>query len=214
MASGPTRPLPITGPRELEAALKTLGEHERRVLELRHGLAGERQHSLVEIGRVLGFSRERARQLETRALRKLDPHAGARAGEPLRPREGPAPLPKGFLRPWTLLLLRESPAHGYELRERLGKAGLPEPDYRFLRGLEDEGLLRSSWARASGAGPARRTYRLTSKGTKQLRKEAEMLGKIDASLRVFFSHYDEVAAQINRDRARRRRSAPSSAGGG
>ncbi len=73
--SGPTRPLPITEPRKLTAALERLDERERRVLELRYGLRGERQHVLAEVGRALGVSRERARQLETRALAKLDAHS-------------------------------------------------------------------------------------------------------------------------------------------
>ncbi len=80
--SGPTRPLPITDPRELVAALERLDERERRVLELRYGLGGERQHVLAEVGGVLGVSRERARQLETRALAKLGAQGGA---PPTRP---------------------------------------------------------------------------------------------------------------------------------
>ncbi len=34
----------------------------------------------------------------------------------------------------------------YEPNERLSAAGLPKLDYRFLHSLEEEGLLRSSWA--------------------------------------------------------------------
>ena len=68
---GPTRPLPITEPHELAAALERLDERERRVLELRYGLRDEHQRVLAEVGRVLGVSRERARQLEARALTKL-----------------------------------------------------------------------------------------------------------------------------------------------
>ncbi len=74
---GPTRPLPITEPRKLAAALNLLDERERRVLELRYGLGGEHQHVLAEVGRVLDVSRERARQLETRALAKLGAQGGA-----------------------------------------------------------------------------------------------------------------------------------------
>ena len=51
-------------------AVGTLPERERRVLELRFGLDGEPQ-SLEAIGRELGLTRERIRQLETKALRKL-----------------------------------------------------------------------------------------------------------------------------------------------
>ena len=69
--AGPKRPLPITEPHRLAAALERLDERERRVLELRYGLGGEHQHVLADVGRVLGVSRERARQLESRALAKL-----------------------------------------------------------------------------------------------------------------------------------------------
>ncbi len=43
----------------------------RRVLELRYGLAGEPPRSLEEVGRVLGVTRERVRQLEANAFREL-----------------------------------------------------------------------------------------------------------------------------------------------
>ena len=53
-----------------------------------------------------------------------------------------AELPKNFLRPCLLLLLREQPAHGYELLERLRPLGFGRDDpgglYRALRSLEPE----------------------------------------------------------------------------
>jgi RNA polymerase primary sigma factor len=55
----------------VQAALATLPERERMVLQLRFGLAGHRLHTLGEIGRQLGLTRERARQLEAAALRRL-----------------------------------------------------------------------------------------------------------------------------------------------
>jgi len=51
--------------------LSTIKDRERRVLELRFGLNGRRAYSLREIGAFEGVSRERIRQIETRALRKL-----------------------------------------------------------------------------------------------------------------------------------------------
>ncbi len=56
---------------ELEDALDGLNERMRRVLELRFGLAGERPRTLEEVGVELGVTRERVRQLESRALREL-----------------------------------------------------------------------------------------------------------------------------------------------
>jgi len=57
--------------REIEEMLEKLPEKERRVIELRFGLRGEEPKTLREIGEILNISRERVRQLETRALRKL-----------------------------------------------------------------------------------------------------------------------------------------------
>jgi RNA polymerase primary sigma factor len=56
----------------LHDALAQLDERERRVLELRFGLGDTAEAtSLEEIGRELGFTRERIRQIETEALRRL-----------------------------------------------------------------------------------------------------------------------------------------------
>jgi RNA polymerase primary sigma factor len=57
--------------RTLHAALRALPERERLVLELRYGLGEEDPQSLEAIGRRLGVTRERARQLETAALGRL-----------------------------------------------------------------------------------------------------------------------------------------------
>jgi RNA polymerase primary sigma factor len=57
--------------KEIEEMLDKLPEKERRVVELRFGLRGEEPRTLREIGEILNISRERVRQLETRALRKL-----------------------------------------------------------------------------------------------------------------------------------------------
>ena len=57
--------------KEISDLLDKLPEKERRVIELRFGLRGEEPRTLREIGDLLNISRERVRQLETRALRKL-----------------------------------------------------------------------------------------------------------------------------------------------
>ncbi|MDA0291234.1 MAG: sigma-70 family RNA polymerase sigma factor [Cyanobacteria bacterium] len=51
--------------------LNYLTDQERQVLELRFGLSGEQRHTLAEIGRLIEVSRERVRQVELKALRKL-----------------------------------------------------------------------------------------------------------------------------------------------
>ncbi|WP_320667139.1 RpoD/SigA family RNA polymerase sigma factor [Prochlorococcus sp. MIT 1307] len=51
--------------------LTHLSEQEQHVLKLRFGLEGNERHTLAEIGRLLAVSRERVRQVELKALRKL-----------------------------------------------------------------------------------------------------------------------------------------------
>jgi RNA polymerase primary sigma factor len=55
----------------LNGCLDSLDERQRRVLELRYGLDGGRQHSLDEIGLVFNVTRERIRQIEAQSLTKL-----------------------------------------------------------------------------------------------------------------------------------------------
>jgi RNA polymerase primary sigma factor len=56
---------------ELARALAQLKPRLQRVLVLRFGLDEEQPRTLEEVGQVLGITRERVRQLETRALREL-----------------------------------------------------------------------------------------------------------------------------------------------
>jgi RNA polymerase primary sigma factor len=56
---------------ELQGALSSLSERMRHVLELRFGLTGQAPKTLEEVGSDLGVTRERVRQLESRALREL-----------------------------------------------------------------------------------------------------------------------------------------------
>jgi RNA polymerase primary sigma factor len=57
--------------RELATALRRLSPRMRRVLTLRFGLDGENPQTLEQVGIGLGITRERVRQLESRALREL-----------------------------------------------------------------------------------------------------------------------------------------------
>jgi RNA polymerase primary sigma factor len=57
--------------RDLSAALDHLNERERRIIDLRYGLLDGRRRTLEEVGRALGMTRERARQIEAEALRRL-----------------------------------------------------------------------------------------------------------------------------------------------
>ena len=62
---------------EVGALLGGLPEREQLVLELRFGLADGHTYTLEEVGRRLGVTRERARQMEHRALAKLRQEPGA-----------------------------------------------------------------------------------------------------------------------------------------
>ena len=61
----------------LRDCLDSLGDRQRRVLELRYGLDGGRPRSLEEIGVVFSVTRERVRQIESQSLKKLEALAQA-----------------------------------------------------------------------------------------------------------------------------------------
>ena len=53
------------------SVLNTLSERERRIIELRFGFTDGRQHTLEEVGKEFNLTKERIRQLEASALKKL-----------------------------------------------------------------------------------------------------------------------------------------------
>ena len=55
----------------IEGALAPLTEREQEVVRLRFGFASDHEYTLAEVGRKLGLSRERVRQIEARAVQKL-----------------------------------------------------------------------------------------------------------------------------------------------
>ncbi|WP_405897623.1 RNA polymerase sigma factor [Streptomyces sp. NBC_00727] len=61
----------------LEAVLSTLGERERKLVQLRYGLVDGRPRTLEEIGHIFGVTRERIRQIESRTLSRLRDHTSA-----------------------------------------------------------------------------------------------------------------------------------------
>ena len=56
---------------EIKSVLLTLQEREQEVLELRFGLVDGTSHTLEEVGKKFNVTRERIRQIEAKALRKL-----------------------------------------------------------------------------------------------------------------------------------------------
>jgi RNA polymerase primary sigma factor len=57
---------------DIDRALDSLPERERKVIELRFGLSGAQPCTLEEVGRAFGVTRERIRQIENNTLKKLE----------------------------------------------------------------------------------------------------------------------------------------------
>ncbi len=64
---------------QIRSALDFLTERERMVLEMRFGLKDGKDHTLEEVGRIFSVTRERIRQIEAKALRKLRHPSRSRA---------------------------------------------------------------------------------------------------------------------------------------
>ncbi len=63
---------------QIQEILGDLSPKERRILELRHGLVDRTYHTLEEVGKEFGVTRERIRQVEAKALEKIRMHDKAR----------------------------------------------------------------------------------------------------------------------------------------
>jgi PadR family transcriptional regulator PadR len=95
-----------------------------------------------------------------------------------------------FTEPAILLLLRERPAHGYDLLERLpeltGEQRVEMGNlYRLLRALEDEGLVSSQWQ------DGKRTYAITEQGTGLLDQWVDALRRSQERTARFLERYEE-----------------------
>ena len=71
MPSPPDTVIHINLREQIEDALKTLTEREAKVLKMRFGLGDGNEHTLEEVGQQFKVTRERIRQIEAKALRKL-----------------------------------------------------------------------------------------------------------------------------------------------
>ena len=71
MPSPPDAVIHINLREQIEEALKSLTEREAKVLKMRFGLGDGNEHTLEEVGQQFKVTRERIRQIEAKALRKL-----------------------------------------------------------------------------------------------------------------------------------------------
>ena len=69
---------------KLEEALAVLTKREEKVLRLRFGLGDGCPRTLEEVGQIFNITRERVRQIEAKALKKLRHPVRLRRFEPLR----------------------------------------------------------------------------------------------------------------------------------
>ncbi len=109
----------------------------------------------------------------------------------------PGDRPPRFLRAFLLLFLAEGETHGYELIEKLKNIGVKYETYEFgyvyktLRNMEKEGFLSSRW-NVKEKGAAKRIYRITDKGKKNLDEWAQVLSNIKDSLNSFLEAYNKI----------------------
>ena len=59
---------------EIDDVLQTLTPREEMVIRLRYGIGVDRSHTLEEVGKIMGVTRERVRQIEAKALSRLRNH--------------------------------------------------------------------------------------------------------------------------------------------
>lgn len=75
----------------VQHALERLNDRQRNVLILRYGLDGGHERSLEEVGQRYGLTRERIRQIEAKAIRKMAAYLRYSSGQPRGPlRKGPS----------------------------------------------------------------------------------------------------------------------------
>jgi len=96
-----------------------------------------------------------------------------------------------FVEPLILYYIKiKGSIHGYDLIEALNEHALtdsviePGALYRNLRRLEENGCVESNWD-TTGAGPARRFYKLTLKGEEHLKEWVAVLSNLANSMRNF-----------------------------
>lgn len=101
-----------------------------------------------------------------------------------------------FVEPAVLLLLSETPSHGYDLADALevliGEGRVDFGNlYRLLRALEDEGLVASTWT-DNAPGPLKRTYQITEEGIALLGAWLSSLQGTQQRIAMLIERYDTL----------------------
>ncbi len=104
---------------KIDQVLKTLTYREREIIKLRYGLGDGYTYTLEEVGRIFKVTRERVRQIEAKAVRKLQHPVRSRQLEgfldgdaPLLTTRPPVARPAVFLSVLCPFVLRPLPAKG------------------------------------------------------------------------------------------------------
>ena len=111
-----------------------------------------------------------------------------------------------LIQPAVLAILAKGPLHGYRVVRSLGQMaafGGRRPDatgvYRFLRAMEERGLVSSAWD-LSERGPAKRLFDLSKKGRDCLARWAETLEEYQAQVGRLAQSLREAAAGMADER--------------
>ena len=104
-------------------------------------------------------------------------------------------VPRGFMTPWVLLLLKQWSLHGYLIMQHLNQMGFSEVDhptlYKELRRLESQGFVSSEWE-TGDSGPARRVYSITDAGEELLQGWTEVVSGYQRMINGFFDLYAQA----------------------
>ncbi len=101
------------------------------------------------------------------------------------------------LEPLVLLLLAESPSHGYRLVEQLAtRFGVemlsPQTVYRTLQWLADQGWIEADWELEETQGPPRKVYRTTASGEDALDVWSAEVAGLARTLESFQQSYRQL----------------------
>lgn len=104
-------------------------------------------------------------------------------------------LPKNFMTPWVLLVLKQWNIHGYLIMQYLNQMGFSQVDhatlYKELRRLESDGYIESEW-QTDGNGPAKRVYKITEAGEELLLGWTDVVSGYQRMINGFFDMYAQV----------------------